>query len=292
MACMLMMEGGAKLNFPPQTVEEAQEEMKAVLSQPAQKHGHQQTRWQLETIGQTISWLNDVTLSGVSRIMKRLGFSKRKACSFTRSPDPLFHEKWGAIVDAYAEAISTPDQVTLLFQDELTYYRKADVRDEWQTRGTKRCKVEHRFGANTKARVTGTLNPLTGQLQVMQRYKIGVDALIQFYAHVREAYANVKTLYLVQDNWPVHKHPRVLNALQKHNIQPLFLPTYASWLNPIEKVWRWLRQDILHNHRHSDSFKTLRKRVLSWLTQFENGSEELLRYVGLLSKTKLKRYQC
>ncbi|MBE2197018.1 MAG: transposase, partial [Anaerolinea sp.] len=31
-------------------------------------------------------------------------------------------------------------------------------------------------------------------------------------------------------------------------IAPLFLPTYASWLNPIEKLWRWLRADVLYNH--------------------------------------------
>ena len=27
-------------------------------------------------------------------------------------------------------------------------------------------------------------------------------------------------------------------------IEPVWLPTYAPWLNPIEKLWRWLRQEV------------------------------------------------
>jgi hypothetical protein len=31
-------------------------------------------------------------------------------------------------------------------------------------------------------------------------------------------------------------------------LQSVWLPTYAPWLNPIEKLWRWLRQDVLKMH--------------------------------------------
>jgi transposase len=42
----------------------------------------------------------------------------------------------------------------------------------------------------------------------------------------------------------------VLAALARYpRIKPVWLPTYAPWLNPIEKLWRWVRQDILKMHR-------------------------------------------
>jgi transposase len=38
----------------------------------------------------------------------------------------------------------------------------------------------------------------------------------------------------------------VLTALIDYpRITPVWLPTYAPWLNPIEKLWHWLRQAIL-----------------------------------------------
>ncbi|MBL1378410.1 transposase [Zobellella iuensis] len=53
-------------------------------------------------------------------------------------------------------------------------------------------------------------------------------------------------------------------------IQIVPLPTYASWLNPIEKLWRKLRQELTHPHPWG-----------RFLEQFASDSVELLRYVGL-----------
>ena len=65
------------------------------------------------------------------------------------------------------------------------------------------------------------------------------------------------------------------------------MPTYSPWLNPIEKLWRWLRQDVLKMHPLVEHFKELRQRVNSFLNQFDDGAEELLNYVGLLGDGKL-----
>ncbi len=59
------------------------------------------------------------------------------------------------------------------------------------------------------------------------------------------------------------------------------LPTYASWANPIEKLWRWLRQDLLHLHRLAGDLAGLRAAVERFLERFAHGSLALLRYVGL-----------
>ena len=62
----------------------------------------------------------------------------------------------------------------------------------------------------------------------------------------------------------------------------LTLPTYASWLNPIEKLWRWLKQEVLHLHRFSDAWDELKEHVDQFLATFSGGSDDLLHYVGLL----------
>ena len=72
-------------------------------------------------------------------------------------------------------------------------------------------------------------------------------------------------------------------------VEPVWLPTYAPWLNPIEKLWRWLRQDVLHLHRLADDWKALRQRVRAFLDQFAQGSQRLLEYVGLLGNGYLAR---
>src|SRR5262249_57678734 len=72
-------------------------------------------------------------------------------------------------------------------------------------------------------------------------------------------------------------------------IEPVWLPTYSPWLNPIEKLWRWLRQDVLTRHRRAGDWPSLRGRVNQFLGQFAAGSHALLRYVGRSGDGKLAR---
>ncbi|MBV8356880.1 MAG: transposase [Deltaproteobacteria bacterium] len=67
----------------------------------------------------------------------------------------------------------------------------------------------------------------------------------------------------------------------------MWLPTYAPWLNPIEKLWRWLRQDVLKMHRWVEDWPQVKQRVRDFLAQFAQGSQELLYYVGLAGEGKL-----
>jgi DDE superfamily endonuclease len=70
-------------------------------------------------------------------------------------------------------------------------------------------------------------------------------------------------------------------------ITPVWLPTSAPWLNPIEKLWRWLREQVLRLHRLAGDWQTLRERVNAFLSQFAEAGDELLHYVGLLGEGKL-----
>ena len=70
-------------------------------------------------------------------------------------------------------------------------------------------------------------------------------------------------------------------------IEPAWLPTYAPWLNPIEKLWRLKREQVLTLHRLAGEWHALRERVNAFLSQFAEASDELLHYVGLLGEGKL-----
>lgn len=64
-------------------------------------------------------------------------------------------------------------------------------------------------------------------------------------------------------------------------LEVVWLPTSAPWLNPLAKLWRWLRADLRKLHRLADDWPTLRGRVHAFLEQFAHGSPALLRYTGL-----------
>lgn len=129
----------------------------------------------------------------------------------------------------------------------------------------------------------GALNAVTGQVDYLDDYIVGRRQLIPFYGQLTQRYADKEYIYVVQDNWSIHRHADVLLALQQWpQIVPVWLPTYAPWLNPIEKLWRWLRQAVLKLHHLADDWTALRQRVRRFLDQFAHGSPDVLHYVGLL----------
>lgn len=142
----------------------------------------------------------------------------------------------------------------------------------------------HKAGpTNRQQRVIGSLNALTGQVDYLDNYLVGRAQVSAFYRQLDQVYASAQHLYVVQDNWSIHTHDDVLATLaQVPRIEPVWLPTYAPWLNPIEKLWHWLRRDVLKAHRLADDWPLLRRHVNAFLDQFARGSPALLRYVGLV----------
>jgi transposase len=261
---------------------EAQAELEGVLHQAPLRYGIQRSRWRLADLGEVIGWLHGRSVATIQQVVKRLGFARKQVQRFVRSPDPEYRAKWQAILRAFSQALARPGEVVFLLLDEFTYYRLPVCAPVYAHSGPHQPRIRGAVRANTRTRIAAVLNADNGQVHYLQRSTIGAEALIAFYATIRQAYPNAHTIYLVQDNWPTHKLPAVLDAASQQRLTPLFLPTYASWLNPIEKLWRWLRQDILHAHALPDELDQLRRQVRAFLDQFAHGSQALLRYTGLL----------
>lgn len=260
---------------------DAQAEVKRTLQAGPRALGQGHTRWRLADFGRTLSWLGGRSLTGIRGVLHRLGFSRKQAQNFIRSPDPNYDAKWRAVLRAFGQAVEDPEQTVLVFLDELTYYRRPTKAPDYHPQGQTQPRAHETPGANTQTRLLATLNGITAQVSYLQRSKIGIKALVDFYTQLRAIYPDARTIYVVQDNWPVHNAAEVLAAMHQLGLTPLFLPTYASWLNPIEKLWRWLRQAVLHLHRCADQLDFLRLQVRLFLDQFAKATPALLRYVGL-----------
>ncbi len=136
---------------------------------------------------------------------------------------------------------------------------------------------------DTYYRYAGALDVATGRVTWLGRSRMSLPNLRRFLVKLRRAHGD-QPLILAWDNWPIHAHPTVREAAAALGIELLYVPTYAPWTNPIEKLWRWLSEDLLRHHRRADRFPELRHQVAAWLDQFAHGSAALLRYCGLLPR--------
>jgi len=242
------------------------------------------SRWTLRTLRVSVEWLTEYSVSGVWRVLQACGLGLHAARARLFSPDPDYRRKVRRLHRCVRDAARHPDTVVALFLDEFGYQRWPEVAPTWGRAAA----VAQRAGTNQQWRTIGALNALTGQVTYMDGYIVGREQVRAFYTQLDRAYPAMDLIYVIQDNWNIHTHPDVLTALAKYpRIKPVWLPAYAPWLNPIEKLWRWVRHDVLKMHRWVEDWPRVKQRVRDFLDQFAHGSPDLLRYVGLVGKGNL-----
>jgi transposase len=271
--------------------------------------GLDRSRWTLATLRQHASWLAVRSDSGCWRLLRRLGLGLKRGREWIHSPDPTYAEKRAAIAAVLAQAQREPGSV-VVYLDEVTVYRQPTIASAYAPVGHEQPLARRSVRANAATRLVATLDHTSGRVVVRRAKVIGTAALVAFYQQLRAAYPDATRIYVVQDNWPVHRHPDLLVALVPQEspfalplpttwpakpsaaavrrwgdlrlpIQLVWLPTYASWLNPIEKLWRKLRQDLTHLHPWADDLAALHRQLDAFFVPFAEGSPALKRYVGL-----------
>jgi hypothetical protein len=258
--------------------EEARQELAVTPTTPVPR------RWTLRTIRATFAWLHDYSLSGVWRLLRRAKLKLRSARVQQYSPDPAYVGKVERLEQCLRQAAQACDQCVVVFLDEMGYTRWPEPVATWAEARQVPQPVAVRASTNNQQwRIIGALNAWTGQVHYLDGYIVGRAKVIAFYQQLVQAYPEAERIYVVQDNWSIHQHADVMTALtDMTQVEPVWLPTYAAWRNPIEKLWRWLRQAVLHMHQLAGDWSALRQRVRTFLDQFAHGSRELLYYVGLL----------
>jgi hypothetical protein len=236
----------------------------------------------LSRVRAAFDWLHAYSLSGVWRVLQRLGLGWRKGYPRQFSPDPDYPAKVSHLLTCLEQVAADPQRTGLVFVDEMGFWRWAEAGPDWMVSAPVPVKRMACAGTNRQWRIIGALNAFTGQVDYLDNYIVGRKVVAQMYQKLDRVYDRLERLYVVQDNWSIHSHADVQTVLnQLPRLEIVWLPTYAHWLNPIEKVWRWLRQDVLRLHPWADDWSRLLGQVHTFLNQFAHGSSALLRYVGL-----------
>lgn len=275
---------GRKPAYSPQHPDAASAgaELEEVIHHSPRTYGLPASRWTLEGLRKVVPWLANLSLPGIYKVLRRLRIHYKRGRAYLHSPDPDYDAKMERVKDSIDEAEADPEHVVVLYEDEKTYYRRPMVGYSYARAGSDEPHAKQGLAYNSHYRIAGSLDIHTGSFWSSQRPQFDRYALVEYYLQLEQHYPEATRIYIVQDNWPVHFHPDVLEALKDTKIELLRLPTYAPWTNPVEKVWRKLSQEVLNLHEFIDDWAALKSEVAKFLDSLTDGSRALLHYVGLL----------
>jgi transposase len=140
-----------------------------------------------------------------------------------------------------------PEEWALRFVDEATVRRHPTLTAQW-------CLVDEvpevpTGDDHTKVPVYGAVAPLTGRTHYHISRELSQREFAPFLQHLL-VYHPGKQLLVIHDRGEQHKGAPVDAGIReaKGRLSLKAQPAYSPELNPQERIWKWLRRVVTHNH--------------------------------------------
>lgn len=211
-----------------------------------------------------------VSHSMVGRIWRAFGLRPHRTVSFKLSPDPQLVAKVRDIVGLY---MNPPENAVVFAVDEKSQIQALEraqpilPMDLGQPE-----RRTHNYVRHGTIDLFAALNVATGKVIARCTRQHRSSNFVAFLREIDKTVAVDLDVHVVLDNLSAHKAPPVQRWLVRHPRFHLhFTPTYASWLNLVERFFGLLTDEALRRGSHT-SVPELRKAILSYVeTHNEQG---------------------
>ena len=193
------------------------------------------------------------SISGMCYWLKRNNFSYKKPSLVPGKANKEIQEAW--IAEYFKLKQSLNEDETICFVDGVHPTHNTQLSYGWIKKG-----VRKEIPSNTgrqRLNISGAVDLLAGKLHFQEDVMLNAGATISFLEKIENAYPTKKKIHMFFDNAKYYKNKAVKHYLKDSKIQAHFLPPYSPNLNPIERLWKWMKQRVLYNtyYQEFEDFK-------------------------------------
>lgn len=185
-----------------------------------------------------------VSKSTVQRWFDLFGIQPHRQRHFKISNDPFFVEKVRDIVGLY---LNPPDHAMVLCVDEKTQVQALDRTQPMLPMGLGYVEgVTHDYVRHGTTTLFAALDIASGEVISQCKKRHRHQEFLAFLRHIDANVPNDLDIHLVVDNYATHKHATVKAWLAKRPRYHIhYTPTYASWLNQVERWFGIITQKAI-----------------------------------------------
>lgn len=204
-----------------------------------------------------------VSQSSVSRIWRAFQLKPHRSSTFTLSPDSFFVEKVRDIVGLY---MSPPEHAVVLCLDEKPQIQALERSQPVLPMVLGKAeRYTHTYVRNGTTNLFAALNVATGKVIGECFPRKRAAEFRRFLTTVDEQIPEQVEAHVVVDNSSIHTAPTIRRWLKRHpRFRMHFTPTYASWLNLVERWFAKLTNEALRRGSHG-STDELRRAIGAYL---------------------------
>lgn len=215
----------------------------------------------------------------IAELLKNLGFSYQKARFVSDHLNPDVRRAWKQTVWPEALRRARAQNALLLFGDEASFPQWGTLTYTWARQGAQ--PVVKTSGQRKGYKVFGLIDYFSGRF--FHGATTGKLNSASYEAFLRQVLAQTtQHIVLLQDGARYHTSAALKQFFAHHaaRLTVFQLPSYSPDFNPIEKLWKKIKEQDTHLHYFPD-FAALVEKVDAALIKFADRPAEILALFGL-----------
>lgn len=211
-----------------------------------------------------------ISKSTVQRWFNLFGVQPHRQRYFKLSNDPFFIEKVRDIVGLY---LNPPDHAVVLCVDEKTQVQALNRTQPMLPMGLGYVEgVTHDYIRHGTTTLFAALDVATGEVITQCKRRHRHQEFLSFLRHIDANVPQDLDIHLIVDNYATHKHAKVKAWLAKRPRYHIhYTPTYASWLNQVERWFGIITQQAIRRGSFS-SVKQLIKKIEHFVEHYNTNA--------------------
>jgi transposase len=249
-----------------------------------EKHGYPGACWRSPMIQDLIyrEFGKYYSVKYIADLLKGMEFSYRKAKFESDHLDDEKRAEW--LKKTWPEIVELAGRknAVIMFGDEASFPMWGSLSYTWCRKG---CQPTVKTSGKRKGyKVFGLIRYHDGKF-----YASGIEGRFNSSSYVEFLKGvlakNRRHVILVQDGAPYHasRQTRDFFESEKERLTVFRLPSYSPDYNPIEKLWKKIKEKHIHLH-YFPTFSALKDKVQEALVAFENQRDEVLALFGFYKK--------
>jgi transposase len=193
------------------------------------------------------------TARGMRNWLQRHCFSYKKPAVVPGKANKEQQREWLAKYEILRQAL--PGDETICFMDGVHPTHNVQSAYGWIKKG-----VRKEIPANTgrgRLNLSGIIDVVTHNIVIQEDQTLNAESTICFFQKIEETYPEKRRVHVFCDNAPYYRNKAVKQYLETSKICLHFLPPYSPNLNPIERLWKWMKERVIYNtyYEHFEDFK-------------------------------------
>jgi transposase len=211
------------------------------------------------------------TCDGVIALLHRLGFSYKKTRLIPSGCNEQAQLDWIASYNELNNKLT--DNEVILFGDGVHPKHNTETDYAWIETGK-----EFEIPANTarqRININGAINP-NNVTEVITHECDTINAIttIVFLSKIELFYPNKAQIHIFVDNARYYRSKLVRAYIENSRIELHFLPPYSPNLNPIERLWKYLKKTIIKSN-YTPDFSIFKNKVQDFFSNISNYKDDL-----------------